>query len=164
MQTTTPCRVRCSAWLADILPSLSSRQLKERTNSLRLALALLANRGKPESLISNECPSPTDVTSDSLPRRQIITRRCSKCVTNSMQSSPAMWTRRSVVQRLVTVSDTTMSRSLEDSPRRNTNEWRCQLALHTVRSRLRLKSSATRPSGRYDCKPRRHAGFAAAHG
>jgi hypothetical protein len=25
-------------------------------------------------------------------------------------------------------------------------------------------SSATRPTGRYDCKPRRHAGFAAAHG
>ncbi len=54
--------------LADILPSLSSRQLKEGANPLRLALALLANGGKSESLITKEFPASSDVTPDALPR------------------------------------------------------------------------------------------------
>ena len=60
-----------SAHYAHFALGQSLKQLgrrREARTHLRLAVALLTNRRKSESLISNERPSSTDVAGDSLPR------------------------------------------------------------------------------------------------
>ena len=62
-----------------------------------------------------------------------------------------------------------MERHPNDSPQDIWNEslksWETGLWMnHRLEVQPNDPSSATRPTGRMDCKPRRYAGFAAAHG
>jgi hypothetical protein len=145
--------------LVSLCSSLSCRQLKKRANSFRSPTWLRPARRASESLISNKCPSSTQVALNSLPRCEIISGRCSKRIPHSEESGPTVRTMRAVIQRLIPITNPSMRRALENSPARDTNKCRCQLSLHAHDGGPSL---ATWPTGRFDCNSDALAGFAAA--
>src|SRR5213082_1899902 len=86
--------------------------------------------GLSKTLVSNKCPPLTYVPLDSLPSHQVFLGRRTKGIPDSDQNGLTLRTRRSVVQRLVTVADQTMRWSLEHLAAVEANKCCCQLPFH----------------------------------
>lgn len=119
----------CSVWFGSPA-SLPGWQLEKRMNSLGGVLTLRGNRRTSESLVANKRPPSVEVSLNSLPRCQILLRRCMKSITDSSQSDPAVWTSRRVIQRLVGIANSPVGRSLENLPAVETDKRCGELLLH----------------------------------